>query len=314
MSLFNNNLRLGYACINTSVDYTCNRGVKMNTITKLGHDDGIKYIKSLVKQNLKDLLDILKWNQANGIKVFRITSELFPQIGNITFRDSFPKSSYFKGNISFASKLLKEIGEYATKHGMRLTFHSSPYMQLATPNNPVWLNTLFDLSIYSKLQKLMNLKTPCLIMHGGGIYGDKISTTKKWIERYNNLPTDIKKLIMLENDEYLYDINDVMAMNQICNVPICFDMFHNLASLIPAPLTANLLDKVARTWANSDITIPKMHWSEQKPGERRGAHSDYVTYLLPEFIDWAKKNKVDLMLECKMKERSVFKLLEKYSK
>ena len=70
-------MKLGYCCINvtlreskTSV-YT-NRTLIRRNYTKEKAGD-------LALQNVKDLYKILQWNEKNNIRVFRITSNLFPR-------------------------------------------------------------------------------------------------------------------------------------------------------------------------------------------------------------------------------------------
>ena len=45
-------------------------------------EDGIDKLKEKIIQNLKDLLVMIDWNEENGIKVFRLNSELFPHKSN----------------------------------------------------------------------------------------------------------------------------------------------------------------------------------------------------------------------------------------
>lgn len=68
---------VGYACINTQLrkkNIFCSRTCRIETIKK----KGIAYLKELCWKNLEDLEKILHWNKENGIKLFRISSELFP--------------------------------------------------------------------------------------------------------------------------------------------------------------------------------------------------------------------------------------------
>ena len=41
-----------------------------------------KSVKEKIIQNLKDTITLIKWNEKNGIKVFRLSSELFPHKSN----------------------------------------------------------------------------------------------------------------------------------------------------------------------------------------------------------------------------------------
>ena len=40
---------------------------------------GIEELKRRILLNLEDLLKMIQWNEDNGIKVFRLSSELFTQ-------------------------------------------------------------------------------------------------------------------------------------------------------------------------------------------------------------------------------------------
>ena len=73
-----------------------------------------------------------------------------------------------------------------------------------------------------------------------------------------------------------------------------------------------LLPLVSRSWGSR---IMKMHISNQKPGGQLGAHSDYITRV-PEYLltlpQVLKRERIDLMVEAKMKEKAVVRLRKKY--
>ena len=87
---------------------------------------GIDQLKLKIIQNLADLYKLIQWNEANGIKVLRISSELFPHKSN-------PKVEDY--TMDFADKLLKKIGKYARSLNHRLTFHPGQYNVVGTPND-----------------------------------------------------------------------------------------------------------------------------------------------------------------------------------
>ena len=69
--------RVGYACINMTLGktgVTTNRGCIQRTFKS----KGLPYISQLALSNVKDLLKIVKWNEENGFKFYRISSGLFP--------------------------------------------------------------------------------------------------------------------------------------------------------------------------------------------------------------------------------------------
>ena len=74
-------MQLGYACINMNLSnltklqrVTTNRSMIKRTF----QERGLAYASELALANCRDLLTVLKWNQANGLNLFRLSSDLFP--------------------------------------------------------------------------------------------------------------------------------------------------------------------------------------------------------------------------------------------
>ena len=71
-------MKLGYACINSTLQaaggITTNRGMRQKTF----NEKGLDYVSELALQNCRDLVTIIKWNEEMGIKLFRMSSDLFP--------------------------------------------------------------------------------------------------------------------------------------------------------------------------------------------------------------------------------------------
>ena len=78
-------------------------------------EKGIDALKEKIIQNLKDVLTLIEWNEQNGIKVFRLSSELFPHKSN-------PKVVDY--TFDFAHSLLTQIGDKARQYNHRLTISS----------------------------------------------------------------------------------------------------------------------------------------------------------------------------------------------
>ena len=80
-------MKLGYACINMTLQaaggITTNRGMRQKTF----NERGLSYVSELALQNVKDLETIVKWNEEMGIKLFRMSSELFPWMTYYDFED-----------------------------------------------------------------------------------------------------------------------------------------------------------------------------------------------------------------------------------
>ena len=61
-------MRLGYACINMTLQtvggITTNRGMRQKTF----NEKGLDYVSELALQNCRDLVTIIKWNEEFGIR------------------------------------------------------------------------------------------------------------------------------------------------------------------------------------------------------------------------------------------------------
>ena len=122
----NKPVQLGLCCLNT-VLRTQNPPVfaSRKMIIRTIKQKGIECLKLKIIQNLKDVLTMMDWNEEHGIKVFRLSSEMFPHKSNSRVVDY---------TFDFALDLLKQIGDKSKKLNQRLTFHPGQYNVVGTPN------------------------------------------------------------------------------------------------------------------------------------------------------------------------------------
>lgn len=302
-------IQLGFACINTELrkqNIFCSRTCRLETILKTG---GIKLVKKLIRKNLDDLEKLVDWNYEYGIRFMRISSELMPHVTN----PDAPKYSIEQ----FRSKL-QRIGKKARWYKQRLTFHPGQFNILSTPKKDVLDKTRDELEWHATILDMMGMdQDSVMIIHGGGLYGDKESAINRFIDNYKTMPECVKRRLVLENCEKCYNIEDVLRISNVCNIPIVFDTHHyncyNICKdCLPHP-PEYYIPYILESWKRKDIK-PKFHVSEQRCDSRLGAHSDYIEEIPNYLLEIPEKYGVDIdiMIEAKMKERSVFKLYEKY--
>ena len=309
-------VQLGLCCMNVTlkkqkVPVYAARRIIVRTIDKMG----IEELKRRILQNLKDLLVMLKWNEKNGIRVFRLSSEMFQHKTN----PRVPDYDY-----DFAVPLLKQIGAYAREKKHRLTFHPGQFNNLGSPNPKVVKQTFKDLEYHADVLDLMGMgKDSVMVIHGGGVYGDKKGAIKRWISNYHKLPDKVKKRLVLENCEKSYSVLDCLKISWKCwdagdyGPPVVFDTHHHACYIKLHPNekireAEFYIEEILDTWKDRGIK-PKFHVSEQGSG-KIGHHSDYIE-ILPEYLlEIPKKfdTHIDIMIEAKAKELSIQKLYEKY--
>ena len=162
----NKPIQLGLCCLNTILrkqkpTVFCSRKMIIRSI----QEKGIDVLKQKIIQNLKDAISMIYWNEQHGIKVMRLSSEMFPHKSN-------PKVEDY--DFDFAISLMKEIGKTAKKLNHRLTFHPGQYNVVGTPNKKSFLHTINDLKYHADVLDYMGLdQNSVMVVHGGGVYGDK---------------------------------------------------------------------------------------------------------------------------------------------
>ena len=270
---------------------------------------GIDALKEKIIQNLKDTITLIEWVQQNGIKVFRLSSELFPHYTN-------PKVESY--SLDFALEYLKQIGNIAKKHNIRLTFHPGQYNVVGTPRKEMFDKTNKDLTYHADVLDFMGMGIDSvMVVHGGGVYGNKEETKERWCRQFKQLNDNVQQRLVLENCEKCFSIKDCLDISKKINIPVVFDTHHyecycklhpDETFEPPEFYIKNILD----TWTKRGIK-PKFHVSEQGSG-RTGHHSDYIETIPDYLLDIPKKYSIniDIMIEAKMKEKAIFKLYNKY--
>jgi len=306
----NKPIQLGLCCLNITLKsqkpaiYPSRRMI-IRTIKEQGIDE----LKRRIILNLQDTLQMMDWNEANGIKVFRLSSDLFPHKTNAKIE------AY---SFDFAHDLLKAIGEKSRQLNQRITFHPSHFNVLGTPNASALENTINDLTYHAEMLDLMGLdKNSVMVIHGGGTYGNKSATIDRWCQNYRLLPENIQKRLVLENCEKNFSIVDCLQISHRLQIPVVFDIFHHYCyqKLHPDSGLAEpseYIQAVLDSWKFRSIK-PKFHVSEQGSG-RVGHHSDYISKL-PEFLLEIPEKygvAIDIMIEAKSKELAIFDLYKKH--
>jgi UV DNA damage endonuclease len=298
-------MNLGYACINMTLGsrkpkITTNRSMVRKTFLERGLD----YAGELGLENSRDLLQILKWNTENGIKLFRLSSEFFPWASEYKFED-LPQFLRIR-------TLLSGAGHYAQSVGMRINSHPGPFNVLTSPKESVVQNTIVDLELHGKIFDLMGLeKSPYnnINIHCNGVYGDKKSAMDRFILNFQRLSPSVQTRLTVENDdkESMYSVKDLMYIHDKTGIPIVFDYHHH--KFCTGGLSEEQALKLAvSTWPKG-IT-PEVHYSESKSLHENNikikpqAHSDYIN-VLPNTYELD----LDIMVESKAKELAILPFL-----
>ncbi len=289
-------IELGYACLNTSLS------IRMKTLRlKTYQEKRHAYIKELVIHNLTYLMECLKWNEANQVSFFRVSSDLVPLATHHEMKFRWQQDPDILAKC-------QEIKYFANCHGMRLSMHPGQYTLLNSPKEEILMRSIEDLEYHREMAELLGVTD--LITHVGGVYGDKEQAINRWVKAYERLSTGVKERLRLENDEKSYTIREVLEISQKTGIPTVLDFHHH--RILPSMDTKEALMKALESWEG--IGVPKVHLSSGQASERDPKHHDLIQWFdfawvceyfraLPE-----KHQKIYLMLEAKKKEQAILHL------
>jgi len=288
-------VRVGYACIPVTIGITTNRGCSL----KNASDEKLRF---LIKSNIDSLKELLLYNIEKNIYVFRISSDIIPfgshPVNKIKWWEEERES-------------LEEIG-YIIKHNkVRVSMHPGQYTVLNSKDYNVFNNSINDLNYHSRFMDSLNVdSTNKLVIHVGGAYGDKRLSMKRFIERYHLLNENVKNRLIIENDEKMFNLDDVLEISYKTGAPVVFDILHN--EINPSTFGTDInkiIINIKNTWKNKDGRM-KIHFSNKDPiiNKKTGAHS--LTIFSKNFADFISSTSgldMDIMLEVKDKDISAFK-------
>lgn len=304
-------LCIGYCCINTELrkkDIFCSRTCRLATI----RERGIGYSYELAAKNLQDLKKIIEWNEKNKIKLYRMSSDMFPFATHPEY--------YREYDLSQFSDTLSQIGALANNLGHILTFHPGQFTQLSSHRPEVVEKSIVEIDFHAKIMDIMGLGPQSIIViHGGSKNGGKDVALQRFKESYMKLSKSSQMRLVIENCEMAYSIEDLLPFSQETQIPIVLDYHHhNINSGSQKLSLYDLTCKVIEVWKQRSL-IPVFHISESKPGvtendsiTARRAHSDFVTAFPDELLKICATQPILLDIEAKLKEQSVFLLFEKY--
>jgi UV DNA damage endonuclease len=301
------NILLGLCCINNSLRGKNNKGIFCSrTCTRATFS--VEKAMELATQNVKDIIPLIKWNVDHNIHHLRLSSDIFP---HYTDEETEPYT------MDFCKGYLKEAGDYANSVNHRITMHPCQINNVGAKERRVFDITEADLSMHADVLDLMNIDdNGILCVHGGGTYGDKEATMRRWIEQFDDLPTKVKRRLCIENCEKSYSVRDCLTIAKECKIPVIYDNHHYNCYSILHPnekqeRIEDMMDEVIESWGSR---IPLFHISEQAEDKKIGAHSDYITHIPRHMltVPYKYKCKLSIEVEAKAKEAAILPLIERY--
>lgn len=287
-------MKIGYPCINLSLPCRSSQSFRLASYSE-------ERIDRTIGSNLACLLEILDFNRKHELFFFRISSDLIPFASHSICR--FPWQKRYK-------RTFKEIGNFIKGHQMRVSMHPDQFIIINSPDKKIFQRSVKELLYHAEVLDLLEIDDTAKIqIHVGGAYGNKRQSIRRFIERYNHLDSKIKRRLVIENDERLFNIEDCLRIHGEIKIPIVFDVFHFKCNNSGESIRGSL-SQVCSTWSGKD-GLPIVDYSSQEKGKKIGTHAKTIDINdFKRFIKETEGLQFDIMCEIKDKERSVLKALK----
>lgn len=292
-----NTHRIGYACLNLDVIPNSFRTCRIHNLKETLH-------REIISHNLEVLNAMIDYNIEHSVKLYRISSSLIPFASSerctLLWQEVFQEK--------FA-----DIAQKIRQHNIRISMHPGQYTLINSPDKRVVYNAVKELEYHADVLDLLSAEYDAkIILHIGGIYKDKEKSALRFIENYRKLPEKVQARLVIENDDKFFNLKDVLSISDYTGIPVVYDnLHHKINSSFPEKSEYDILKEVLKTWKGKGKA--KMHYSQQAPAQKAGAHSRTIN--LNEFVgDFEAAYKyfdIDIMLEVKDKNRS-FKKIDTY--
>jgi UV DNA damage endonuclease len=262
-----------------------------------------------LSRSIEYLDAVFDYLDAIDVRVYRMSSQVIPYGTHPTL----PQFDY-RRQLDEASQPLARLADKATQFGLRLSTHPGQYTVMNAVDDSIVEKAIADIEANALL--LDQLRQPpeaVIVIHVGGGYGDRAAALERWVRACDRLSGRARSRLALENDEFLFGLEDVLAVSRRTGVRVVLDVHHHrLLGGRDADL-AEAIDAAAKTWPAG--VKPKVHLSSvstmlrstSRPPQLRN-HADLVTPWDLEAVVRSAPLPLDIVLEAKAKDVALLNL------
>jgi len=285
-------IRAGYACINLSLKDSF-KNYRLATVEKKDEER----ITEVLWHNVTLLRNIIDYNIKHNIYVYRISSDLIPFCTH-PYVEALYKEKILNNEVMYDH--FKHIRLMQKSYNLRISIHPSQFNVLSSPKVDVVERSVREINAQTEWVK--RLYGENVVLHVGGVYGDKIAAIKRFKD---NLHYVDQNLISIENDDKSYHAEDVVEICQARAIKWVYDYHHDRCY----PSENRQVMVLVRSYPPD-----KYHLSTGTPNVDSRPHSDYISKedfaAFTQFLGEAGIKEADVIFEAKKKNKSIFHILE----
>lgn len=256
---------LGLVCI-TATEQCRFRTITRTRFLTLGDDARRRALADLYWDNLARLHAVLTFCHRRGIRLYRATSALFPMSDDPLGADVLESLS---ANLSSVGRRVKRLG-------IRVVLHPDQFVVLNSDSPNVAATSRIIMDKHARAFDLLGLPRSAwsaMILHGGrGGRGDEL------VRVIRNLPANVRRRLVLENDEFTYGAAEILDICRRANVPMVFDCHHHVIKeslkTYDHPSVAKFTKLAGKTWPDPSWQI--VHLSNGAAGFGDRNHSEFI--------------------------------------
>jgi UV DNA damage endonuclease len=259
---------LGLVCITTS-DAVRFRTVTRKRLLQLSEIEQETVLRELYTDNLKRLDKAIDFCSVNQIKLYRMTSALFP----------FADTDLGEAVLHSMTEELRNTGDRALSLGIRLVLHPDQFVVLSSDKLSVVENSIKILAAHALILDMLGQpRSPQALMN---IHGGKSDRTSQLKSVIRDLPESIRSRLTFENDEYAYSSSEILEVCLDTGVPMVFDAHHHVIhehlETYDDPSVAEMLAAARTTWSVPEWQL--VHISNGRDFFADPRHSDLITEM-----------------------------------
>ena len=284
--------QLGLVCI-TASDAVRFRTMTRKRLLQLDAAEQKSALRLLYADNLSRLGKAIDYCHDNSIRLYRLTSALFP------FADD-----------PVGDDVLEEFGDATAAQGqraldldIRLVLHPDQFVVLSSDSPHVVKNSIKILETHARVMDMLRQPHSCWAVIE--IHGGKSGRDEQLVRVIRQLPEAIRSRLALENDEYSYSASEILEVCRAAGVPMIFDAHHHIVheklESYEDPSIAEMLAAARETWPVPEWQL--VHISNGREFFNDRNHSDLIV-VMPS----AYRNAPWIEVEAKHKELAIQKL------
>ncbi len=282
--------------------------VTVKQVENLDREATIYRVLRVARTNLQNTLRIMWFMRAHDIALYRISAMLIP----LATHEKTDGWAWWEEESLL--EVGEKIGSAVQEHGFRLSSHLPELCGLSSDALFHWTQSYA--AYHRRLYDLLRLdESAIIIIHVGGAHGNKeraLETARRNLER---LDPWMRARLALENDDKVFDIEDVVSLASASGVRAVFDWHHHVVNppngeqTPDGAKTVDLVARAADAWKDRPF---KVHVSSPKSDKQIRAHADYVDpkFARPLFdvLRAAGVQTCDVMVEAKKKDLALLEL------